>query len=1516
MKQKNKTHLRRLLALSTAMLLMAFSVCASTIYVGSSGSDAAGYGASSGNPYATITYAISQASAGDVIIVEAGTYTENININKGVTIQGPNAGVAGTATRGAEAQLLDCNIDVTTSGAVVLDGFYIHQTDNNPDVILLSSNSSATIENNVIARTGTAAGQVVRAITTGGGSSAATIQNNLFTGDPSGGVFGSHKTWNNAVYVNGGTGSINILNNTFAICRTALNLDDYGASINVSGNNFDNSGTFISFGGAAPTNGQFTLGANDFTTNVDALINLSNVTTAFRLNMSSSTLGGTSFSSLPLASLFNVEAHMYHRGYSGKNGLVYYVAGHEYVQGNTSIQSAVNYGASGDIITIKAGTYSERVTVSKPLTIQGENKTTTIVSGAALSGAGSGFFINNGVANVTIKDLTIQNFAGTSPNSFAGVYATGGNNNLTITNNIIKDNVGGAGIYANGPINNVLIDGNKVSGHTSAFGAARGIVIWNGLKQNITIINNEVFNNNCCGIELQDGTATGVTLTGNNIHDNADNGVGLIGLQGPGANWIASNTLVDNGRFGIEVKLPNGSGLSSGPGSIVINGNNISRTVAPTDARDLAGISVYRRGYVVGNNNVDVPVGTVVSNNTVSGYTHSSSSSEGFGIVVEGINHTVSGNTVSGNDVGIQRQAGHLPYTANTAVDGDQSDVADNYFGRGNSPVTCGVTESGNTFSSNGIDTRDVGNSAGTGVVVNTNTGMSYCSIQDALNAATAGDVLTASAGSYNENITISKAITLKGANYNAACDARGPESIINGTGTSAIIIGADDVIVKGFKVTNHSGSFGILINNKSNIDVEYNNVTDVGNSASGNSPSFGIYDQLSQSTGNNSSNVVLSNNCISDIRGGANTALTGSAAKSNNGSGSGIGVGDSHAGSDITGLAINGNTITNISANTSAFTDGGKGAYGIIINVGASTSGIGKASGAQITNNVISGLTGLWAHGVGLEGETPYASVLNNAMNGFTDYSNGDAAGVRVEDNDGASSVQIHENSFTNMAYGVANVTAPTVGATCNWYGSALSATVATKVAGNVTYIPYLVNGTDNSPAIGFQPAAGSCTGNGTAPTIHCPADITVTCPNQTSPTYTGTATANTNCGLTSITYTDVTTPVSNANNFTITRTWKATDACNNSSTCNQIITVDDNPGALASYTLLADKEVKLDDNNDVFNGSVGATASNGKVSVDKYGSVASPGAFVQAANITVNGLANVPITYTGAAPVSMPAAMLNMSSTAGLSNLTINSNGSVSGNYKDVTVNNGVSVTLSGTVFHNIKIKNGASVTFTTGSGAINIGSLDMDDNSTLSFSNDTKVLATGNVTIGKNCSVNATSNAVEFHVADPNNPNAGKNFTINDGGTSVNANIIMPSGLLDVKGGNVTTTMTGQFVADKIHSGKNVQWNGSNCSGSSSARMVNAQPAQAPGATKESNILVYPNPTTGEFTVRFEDVTKSATVRVLDIQGRVMEQRNVEPSQIPAANFNLSGKSAGVYLIEVLQDGQHNWSRLVVQ
>ena len=83
------------------------------------------------------------------------------------------------------------------------------------------------------------------------------------------------------------------------------------------------------------------------------------------------------------------------------------------------------------------------------------------------------------------------------------------------------------------------------------------------------------------------------------------------------------------------------------------------------------------------------------------------------------------------------------------------------------------------------------------------------------------------------------------------------------------------------------------------------------------------------------------------------------------------------------------------------------------------------------------------------------------------------------------------------------------------------------------------------------------------TPPVITCPPNLTIECTINTSPGSTGTATATDNCGAAPvITYTDVTVSSPRPLEYTITRTWVATDACGNSSSCNQVISVaDSNP-------------------------------------------------------------------------------------------------------------------------------------------------------------------------------------------------------------------------------------------------------------------------------------------------------------------------------------------------------------------
>ncbi|MDQ3017221.1 MAG: PKD domain-containing protein, partial [Bacteroidota bacterium] len=82
--------------------------------------------------------------------------------------------------------------------------------------------------------------------------------------------------------------------------------------------------------------------------------------------------------------------------------------------------------------------------------------------------------------------------------------------------------------------------------------------------------------------------------------------------------------------------------------------------------------------------------------------------------------------------------------------------------------------------------------------------------------------------------------------------------------------------------------------------------------------------------------------------------------------------------------------------------------------------------------------------------------------------------------------------------------------------------------------------------------------------PSISCPAAVTVQCSALVPPRTPGSITATDNCagalGPTVTFVSDVTTNMTCTNRLTLTRTYRATDACGNSATCAQTITVFDN--------------------------------------------------------------------------------------------------------------------------------------------------------------------------------------------------------------------------------------------------------------------------------------------------------------------------------------------------------------------
>ncbi|WP_417370490.1 gliding motility-associated C-terminal domain-containing protein [Gelidibacter japonicus] len=81
----------------------------------------------------------------------------------------------------------------------------------------------------------------------------------------------------------------------------------------------------------------------------------------------------------------------------------------------------------------------------------------------------------------------------------------------------------------------------------------------------------------------------------------------------------------------------------------------------------------------------------------------------------------------------------------------------------------------------------------------------------------------------------------------------------------------------------------------------------------------------------------------------------------------------------------------------------------------------------------------------------------------------------------------------------------------------------------------------------------------NDVAPILVAPQDETIECGDSTDPSVTGTATVSAACGAFEITYEDAISPGTCEGEYSITRTWMATDTCGNISTVAQTINVQD---------------------------------------------------------------------------------------------------------------------------------------------------------------------------------------------------------------------------------------------------------------------------------------------------------------------------------------------------------------------
>lgn len=803
--------------------------------------------------YASLQSAINASNAAGTIDVAAVTLVETITVNKEVTIQGANAGISpNTGVRGAESVLdfttIAGNIPLTTissAAQVTIDGLKFEDnrdgiTGSRP-TLRVSSFAGHVIKNSIFSRYGTdnsSSSGLPRGIEISpSATGSVTIDSNLFTGTTVGTY--TNQSWRTGIWSNGGGVTTTITNNVFEFNRSAINLDDYSSAHLLTGNTFQYNGTALSFGGVTPTTGSYSISGNTFI-GVPGVtyFNLSNVASTFRMDATNNTFDGKLPSAMTPTELFALEDAMVHALDAGKNGLVRVVPGNVYVTiTKGSIQRGLDIADAGDTVNVGPGRFAGNLSLTKLVTMHG--------SGPNFGGT---TVVNTSSATPTID--------------ISGVTATSGSPLMIRDLHVTKDasiNTGGVAITNS---SYVTLYNIQVDSFAYSLTAGRGIDLRSGTISNVTIRDCDIRDNNT-GIN----TSNGLTLDGFVIDSSVVTHNSVMGLStGSGSNSagqtnfvISNSTFYDNGwdswahansrgwanlsffkyngnltMTNVEVTGPDGTSGHEGPHyGMQLRGVDVSTAMGTVSLTDVTFNGNYRstnspansganlRSWDTNRVGVGIYINTYSSANpSFSNVTFDLSGPNCIGFETEdvggstvnladakftststGINEHIYGNSNSNVDA---TSASFDGTVAGSLTLSELFDVEDRILHAVDDPTKGLVrVRPGNVYVTTTANVYMGLDSAG--------------KIQNAIDGASASDTVNVKGGTYNEGITLAKALTVAGEPLDSNSH---PVAFVNaGTGAAITSTGTDakDVQRLELQIADTSGRFGVVPSGASN---------------------------------------------------------------------------------------------------------------------------------------------------------------------------------------------------------------------------------------------------------------------------------------------------------------------------------------------------------------------------------------------------------------------------------------------------------------------------------------------------------------------------------------------------------------------------------------------------------------------------------------------------------------------------------------------------------------------------